>query len=78
MSALPLVHQPSFKWFCCRYLLRILCIDTSYSDKKAQVFFKCRDGCYKPDRPGMLCDKRACLNCRKEHGIPKTVHRFYS
>ena len=45
---------------------------------QAQVFFKCRDGCYKPDRPGMLCEKRDCLNKRKEHGIPKTVHRFYT
>lgn len=67
-----------FKWYCCRYLLRILCIDVSYSDKLASVFFRCRDGRYKTERPGRLCEKGACVNPRKQCGIPQTIHRHYS
>lgn len=66
-----------FKWWCCRYLLRVVCVDCSYGDKPANVFHKCRDGRYKPDRPGLLCEKGVCTNTHKEHGLPTTTHRYY-
>ena len=66
-----------FKWWCCRYLLRIICVDCSYGDKTARAFHKCRDGTYKPNRPGLLCEKEACANPHRKHGIPKTIHKQY-
>lgn len=66
-----------FKWWCCRYLLRIICVDCSFSDKAACVFHRCRDGTYKPDRPGLTCEEGACMNPRRKHGIPTTVQKYY-
>ncbi len=66
-----------FKWWCCRYLLRIICIDCSFSDKTACMFHRCRDGTYKPGRPGLMCEKGACVNPRRKHGIPTAVQKYY-
>lgn len=66
-----------FKWWCCRYLLRVICIDCSYDDEQACVFHKCRDRTYRRNRPGLLCEKKECMNPRRKHGIPNTVHKHY-
>ncbi len=67
-----------FRWYVCRYLLRVICIDRSFSDLTANIFHKCRDCSYKPARPGFMCEKEDCKNPRRKHGIPKTTHRYYS
>ena len=67
-----------FKWYCCRYMLRIICVDRSFSDTTTRVFQKCCDCSYKPERSGMVCEKRGCVNSRKAHGIPKTVVTEYA
>ncbi len=67
-----------FKWYCCRYMLRVVCVDCSYGDCKATIFHVCQDKKYRPNRPGMGCEKEACLNARRKHGIPKTLHKIYS
>lgn len=67
-----------FKWYCCRYVLRVISVELSYADTLANVFNRCRDKCYKPDRPGQLCEKDRCVNPRREHGIPGTIHKHFS
>lgn len=67
-----------FKWYCCRYMLRVVCVDLSFADTLANVFHRCSDRCYKPDRPGRLCEKDSCVNPRKAQGIPKTIHKHYA
>lgn len=67
-----------FKWWCCRYLLRVICVDCSYSDKRACLFYRCQDKLYKQSRPGLFCEEEACINPRRKHGIPRTVHRDYT
>ena len=67
-----------FKWWCCRYLLRVICVDCSYSDRTVCVFHRCRDGTYKPDRVVMRCEKECCTNSRRrEHGTPKSAVTEY-
>ena len=66
-----------FKWWCCRYMLRVFCIDRSWGDSNSCIFHKCRDASYKPERPGMLCEKEECVNPRRKNGTPKTIPVYY-
>lgn len=65
-----------FKWWCCRYLLRIICIDSSLGTRDpihAHIFHRCRDAKYKSNRLDIMCEKEDCGNRRRKNGIPKTV-----
>lgn len=66
-----------FKWWWCRYMLRVICADGSYDDCPTTIFHVCRDRKYRPARPGMGCEKGTCENHRKKHGLPKTIHKVY-
>ena len=67
-----------FKWWCCRYMLRVFCVDCSFSDTTACISHKCRDRKYKRDRSGPMCEKENCVNSRKKNGIPRTEYIYYS
>ena len=69
---------PQFKWYCCRHLLRIVCVDCRFADNKTFIFHKCRDKLYKSDRICMNCEKGNCANPRRRHGEPMVIRRSYA
>ena len=61
-------HQ--FKWWCCRYLLRVIFVrdnrDSKNEPNPAIIVHQCRDLKYRPERPDMTCDKEDCGNLPSE------------
>ena len=71
-------HQ--FKWWCCRYLLRVIFVRDNRASKNepnpATIVHRCRDLKYRPERLNMTCEKEDCENCRQQHGRPRTVLHY--
>lgn len=69
-----------FKWWCCRYLLRVIFVRDNRASKNkpnpATIVHRCQDLKYRPERPDMTCDKEDCDNCRQKHGRPRTVLHY--
>ena len=70
----------TFKWWCCRYLLRVIFVRDIPASKnkpnRATIVHRCRDLKYRPERPDMACDKEDCKNCRQKHGRPWNVLHY--
>ena len=69
-----------FKWWCCRYLLRVIFVrdnkDSRNKPNPAFIVHRCRDMKYRPERLNMTCEKEDCENCRQKHGRPRTVLHY--